>query len=50
MYVFCTGETVKNDKFQSFTVRYNEYIVYNPEHVKPKYLVKVQFKASRYNY
>lgn len=41
--VWPLGRTVKNDKFQAYTVLYNEYIVYDPEQIKIKFLVKVIF-------
>ncbi len=38
------GPTIKNTRFPTYTLSYNEFIVYNPEMVKIKYLVKVLFK------
>jgi len=42
--VWPLGPTINNTRFPSYTVSYNEFIVYNPDMVKIKYLVKVQFK------
>ncbi|CAL8135941.1 unnamed protein product [Orchesella dallaii] len=37
------GKTIQNTKYTSYTVQYNEFIVYKSSQVKIKYLVKVQF-------
>ncbi|CAL8135943.1 unnamed protein product [Orchesella dallaii] len=37
------GKTIKNDKFEEYSVKFNEFIVYDSNRVRTKYLVKVEF-------
>ncbi|CAL8135955.1 unnamed protein product [Orchesella dallaii] len=37
------GKTIKNTKYESYKVKYNEFIVYDSKKIRIKYLVKVQF-------
>ncbi|CAL8092499.1 unnamed protein product [Orchesella dallaii] len=42
------GKAVRNTLYPTYSVVHNEYVVYSAEKVKPKFLVKIKFRSSRF--